>query len=213
MARHRGGQVIRIAFLIVAMTIGASLRAQTVSDHVDRISGERTIAYTADGSTDSTRPMVTFQAGFQGEVALPVIHMAFVAGDEGGGVPSARFGRCHGVEWFADGQSLQTAPASYRGRVVDGEMVEMIEQQVGVDWVSSVATAQAVRFRVCRDEYALSARDLEAFGRIAAKLRGASYSRSGERPAASPASAQPVVEYKGMNWRPQHPGTLFPKRK
>jgi hypothetical protein len=197
--------------LALALAIAAPASAQTVNETFDRISGERTIAYTADGSMDAARPVVTFEAGFTRDASRAVISLAFVSGGAEG-APAARFGACHGIDWAVDGRALAVAPASYRGRMVDGEMIEVIEQDVTLEWALAVANGQEVRYRVCRDEYAFTSRDIEAFGRIAAKLKSATMVSSATRavrPGAAPATE---VEYKGMNWRPKHPGSLFPAR-
>ena len=210
--RPPGGRLLRFALLTIALAGAAPVLARTVSDDTDRISGERTVAYTADGSSDLARPVFTFNASFVGETSSSAISLAFVSRSEGGGVPAPRFAACHGVEWWVDGKPLATAPASHRGRVIDGEMIEWIGQDVTTAWVASIGSAQAVRYRVCRDEYALTPGDINAFAVIAAKLKGATLSASTSRtdaPASAPASE---VKYEGMNWRPKNQGTMFPSR-
>lgn len=210
--RRPGGWLLRIALLAIALANAAPVCARTVSDDTDRISGERTIAYTADGSTDLTRPVFTFNADFVGETASSAINLAFVSRSEGRGAPAPRFAACHGIEWSVDGKPLATGTASHRGRVIDGEMIELIEQAVTPAWVAAIGNARAVRYRVCRDEYALTAGDIGAFAVIAAKLKGAAPSASASRadaPAPAPASE---VKYEGMNWRPKGQGTMFPSR-
>ncbi len=210
--RRPGGWLLRIALLAIALANTAPVCARTVSDDTDRISGERSIAYTADGSTDLARPVFTFNANFVGETASSAINLAFVSRSEGSGVPAPRFAACHGVEWLVDGKLLATTPASHRGRVIDGEMIELIGQNVTPAWVASIGSAQAVRYRVCRDEYALTPGDINAFGVIAAKLKGAVPAASvspTDAPAPAPASE---VKYEGMNWRPKGQGTMFPSR-
>jgi hypothetical protein len=198
--------------LAIALAGVAPVCARTVSDDTDRISGERSIAYTADGSTDLARPVFTFNASFVGEASSSAINLAFVSRSEAGGVPAPRFAACHGVDWLVDGKPLATAPASHRGRVIDGEMIELIGQDVTPAWVATIGSAQTVRYRVCRDEYAFTPGDINAFAVIAAKLKGAAPSASASRtgvPAQAPASE---VKYEGMNWRPKGQGTMFPSR-
>lgn len=178
--RHGDGGLKRSVLLLVALAVVLPVHAQTVGDVFDRITGERTVTYTADGSTDTTRPVVTFLATFEGEVSSSLINLAFVTADEGAGIAAPRFAGCHAIEWFVDGQPLTSAPASHRGRVLDGEMIEMIDQYVSTDWVLSIAAARAVRYRVCRNEYVFTSNDLQAFARIASKLKGASHSRSAD---------------------------------
>ena len=210
--RRPGGWWPRFVLLAIALAGVAPVCARTISDDTDRISGERSIAYTADGSTDLARPVFTLNASLVGEVSSSAINLAFVSRNEGGGAPAPRFAACHGVEWWVDGKPLATAPASHRGRVIDGEMIELIGQDVTPAWVASIGSAQAVRYRVCRDEYALTAGDINAFAVIAARLKGATSSASASRtgvPAPAPASE---VKYEGMNWRPKGQGTMFPSR-
>lgn len=211
--RHGDGGLKRAVLLLIALAVVPSLCAQTVNDVSDRITGERTVTYTADGSTDTTRPVLTFLASFQGEVASSLLSLAFVTADPGTGPPAPRFAGCHNIEWFVDGQPLPSAAASHRGRVVDGEMIEMIEQHVDVEWLLRIASSHAVRYRVCRNDYQLTGNDVQAFARVASKLKGASYSRS-TNPADVPAeSREPAVEYKGMQWRPKNQETMFPRRR
>ena len=202
-------------WLLVGVLLAAAVPAvaRNVNDQVDRITGARTITYAADGSTDLAQPVLTFQVQFEAETPSSMVSLAFVSQDEGSGVPAPRFARCHGIEWFADGQPVATAPASHQGRAVDGEMVELIDQEVATTWVLSIAAAGAVRYRVCRNDYTLTANDLGAFATIAAKLKGATYSRTGRAAPVENPAAQPVVDYQGMNWRPKNPDTMFPKRR
>ena len=198
---------MRIAFFAIALVIAAPVTAQTVNETFDRISGERTLAYTADGSMDTARPVFTFEAILVGDASSASIRLAFVSAN------APRFAACHDIAWFVDGRSLTAEPASYRGSVVDGEMIELIDQNVTPSWATAIANAQDARYRVCRNEYAFSARDIEAFGRIANKLNGAtltSATQAGD-PTPAPAAAKPV-DYKGMNWRPKNQQSLFPTR-
>jgi hypothetical protein len=203
---------MRIAFLAIALAITVPVRAQNVSEDFDRISGERTVAYTADGSMDTSMPVFTFEAVLIGDASSSTINLAFVSANEGSGVARPRFSACHGVDWWVDGRPLPSKPTSYQGKVVDGEMIELIGQNATPQWASAVGSAQDVRYRVCRNEYVLTHRDIEAFARIAAKLKGSAFSPSATRvdaPAAAPAKE---VEYKGMNWRPKNQQSMFPSR-
>lgn len=203
---------MRIASFAIALAVAAPVSAQTISENMDRISGERTVAYTADGSMDASMPVFTFEAILVGDASSSTINLAFVSADEGSGVAAPRFSACHDIDWRVDGRPLQAGLASYRGKVVDGEMIELIGQSVTPQWASAVGSAQDVRYRVCRNEYSFTHNDIEAFARIAAKLKGAMLSPSAaqaEAPAAAPAKQ---VEYKGMNWRPKHQQSLFPGR-
>lgn len=203
---------MRIALFAIALSIAAPAAAQNVSENFDRISGERTLAYTADGSMDTALPVFTFEAVFVGEGSSSTINLAFVSAGEGAGVPAPRFSACHNVEWFADGRPLPAGPASYRGKLVDGEMIELIGQTVSPEWASAIGSAQEVRYRVCRNEYSFTYNDIEAFARIAAKLKGATFSTSANRQGAPVAVPAKEVDYKGMNWRPKHQQSLFPGR-
>ncbi|MET0756084.1 MAG: hypothetical protein ABWY31_08210 [Pseudoxanthomonas sp.] len=217
--RCLGGPLMRFARIAIlcalAWATAAPARAQTVTEDYDRISGARTIAYTADGSMDASMPVVTFEASFVGEAGSAALTLAFVSGN--GGASGARFAACHEIDWRVDGRSLAIGRPTYRGRVVDGEMIELIVQEVDAAWASAIANAGDARYRVCRDEYAFTSRDIEAFGRIAAKLKSATGTTSSalsSAPAGEAASSSaPEVEYKGMNWRPKHQGSLFPSKK
>jgi hypothetical protein len=203
---------MRIAFFAIALAMAAPVSAQAVSESFDRISGERTIAYTADGSMDTSLPVLTFEAVLVGDASTSIINLAFVSASEGSEPSGPRFSACHHIDWLVDGRSLSAGPVSYRGKVVDGEMIELIDQTVTAQWASAVGGAQNVRYRVCRNEYVISSNDIEAFARIAAKLKGAVPSASATRAGASAPVPANAVEYKGMNWRPKHPQSLFPGR-
>jgi hypothetical protein len=204
---------MRIALLAIALAMAAPVCAQTVSDNLDRISGERTVAYTADGSMDTSMPVFTFEAILVGDASLSTISLAFVSVDEGSGASAPRFSACHDIDWRVDGQPLPAGPTSYRGKVVDGEMIELIGQDVTPQWASAVGSAQDVRYRVCRNEYAFTRSDIEAFARIAAKLKVAALSPSATRAGTPATTSAKEVEYKGMNWRPKNQQSLFPSRR
>ena len=91
-----------------------------------------------------------------------------------------------------------------------GELIELVMQDVTPAWVSAISAAQSVRYRVCRDEYALTAGDIQAFGMVAAKIRSAT--RSAYKPnstAPTTTSKVETVEYQGMKWRPTSKDSLF----
>lgn len=210
--RHRpGSRLTRLSLLLLAMLVQAlamPARAQAVSDKFDHGSGERRIVYTADGSRDTRKPVFTFNAHFVGQAVAMSVDVAFVSAGDGDAAPRSRFAGCHDIAWWIDGQPHATARAVHHGEVIDGDMVEMIDQEVSLEWVEAVAAAQSVRYRVCRDEYLFTAGDLRGFATVAAKLRNARMSSAlpGAPQDAAPAPAE--VEYKGMNWRPKHP-SLF----
>lgn len=199
---------MRIASFAIALAIAAPVSAQTVSENFDRISGERTVAYTADGSMDTSMPVFTFEAIFVGETSSSSINLAFVSSD----AAASRFSSCHDIVWSVDGRPLPAGPTSYRGKAVDGEMIELIGQSVTPQWASAVGSARDVRYRVCRNEYVFTHNDIEAFARIAAKLKGPVLSSSADRANAPADAPAKEVEYKGMNWRPKHQQSLFPAR-
>ena len=200
-----------LSMMLVALA-GTALpvAAQSVSDNFDRGSGERTIEYTADGSRDSSRPVLTFNANFSGDDSWSGVTLAFVSAGDEANAPRSRFSACHNIEWIVDGQPLVAGRASYQGSVIDGELIELVTQDVTPEWVSAISTAQSVRYRVCRDEYTLTAGDIQAFGMVAAKIRSAThatYKPNAERSAATTTVQQ--VEYQGMKWRPTSKDSLF----
>lgn len=208
--RRPGGWWPRVVLLAIALASVAPARARTVSDDTDRISGERTIAYIADGSRDLARPVFTFNASSVGGEFTSGVNLAFVSGGDGASPAGPRFAACHDIEWFVDGAPLAAGRASHRDRVIDGETIEMIDQEVTSSWVTAIGRAQTVRYRVCRDEFALSPNDIDAFSVIASKLTSPVISPAAPR--ASAPSSTNEVEYKGMNWRPKNQGTMFPSR-
>ena len=148
LAAKPGRILPRVALSLWALACVMPAVAQNVSDNFDRGRGERTISYTADGSRDMSRPVVT---------------LAFVSAGVGVGVPGARFAACHDIAWSVDGQPLATSPASHRASVMDGDLIEMLEQEVTAQWVEAISTARDVRYKACRNEYALTAGDIAAF--------------------------------------------------
>ena len=201
---------LALSVMLVALAgVAVPAAAQAVSDNFDRGSGERTIEYTADGSRDSRRPVLTFNANFSGDDSWSGVTLAFVSAGDETGAPRSRFAACHNVEWIVDGQSLPAGRASHQGSVIDGELIELVMQDVTPAWVSAISAAQSVRYRVCRDEYALTAGDIQAFGTVAAKLKSAT--RSAYKPNAGMPATTTVqeVEYQGMKWRPKSKDSLF----
>ena len=200
--RHVRGWQARVACCAVALAGAVPALAQNVSEEFDRIRGERTIAYTADGGMDLSRPVLTFQASFVGGASSMGIGLAFVSPGDGITRPASRFAACHDIAWMVDGQPLPAARASHRGNMVDGELIEQIDQDVTAQWVAALGNARNVRYRVCRNEYALTPGDINAFATITAKLRNAGHSSYVPAGATAPAPVQ-QVRYEGMNWRPR----------
>lgn len=200
--RHVRGWRVRVACCAVALMAAAPAWAQNVSEEFDRIRGERTIAYTADGGMDLSRPVLTFHAVVAQGAPSMGIGLAFVSPGDGTNRPASRFAACHDIAWLVDGQALPSARAMHRGSMVDGELIEQIDQDVTAQWVATLGRARNVRYRVCRDEYALTPGDIAAFATIAAKLRNAGHSAYVPGGVPAPAPSQPV-RYEGMNWRPR----------
>lgn len=197
-------------WMVVLAGITSPVVAQVVSDNFDRGSGERTIEYTADGSRDSRRPVLTFNANFIGDDAWSGVTLAFVSAGDDSYTPASRFAACHNVAWTVDGQPLAAGRATHQGSMIDGELIELVVQEVSPEWVSAISNAQSVRYRVCRDEYALTAGDIQAFGTLAAKIKSAT--RAAYKPGATaPTTTSKVdeVEYQGMKWRPTSKDSLF----
>ena len=197
--------------VLLAVLAGTALpvSGQTVGVNFDRGSGERTFEYTADGSRDTRRPVLTFNANFSGDDAWSGVTLAFVSAGDESGTPASRFAGCHDVAWTVDGQPLAASRASHQGNVIDGELIELVVQQVTPEWVAAISTAQSVRYRVCRDEYTLTTGDIQAFGMIAAKIKSATraaYKPNSQKPATTTVQQ---VEYQGMKWRPTSKDSLF----
>lgn len=216
---------MRLVFLMVAWACASPAGAQAINDQFDRISGERHIVYTADGSRDTRKPVFTFDAHFAGQAVSMGINMAYVTSAEGEAIPGPRFAGCHDIAWWVDGQPYETGPTSYGSELIDGDRIELIDQPVNAEWVAALGAAQSVRYRVCRDDHLLTSGDIRGFSMLSAKLKNAAMSAavtathtsatstsspSTSAPAARPGPAPSTeVEYQGMHWRPKHPSSPF----
>ena len=209
LAAKLGRILPRVALSLWALACVMPAVAQNVSDNFDRGRGERTISYTADGSRDMSRPVVTFNANFVGGDSSSVVTLAFVSAGDGVSVPGARFAACHDIAWNVDGQPLAASAASHRASVIDGELIELVEQDVTTQWVDAISNARSVRYRVCRDEYTLTAGDIAAFGMVAAKLRSAVQASYSPGTGVRANAATGEVGYEGMNWRPKSQASPF----
>lgn len=194
------------AALCVAVLAGAvPVAARNVSDNLDRAKGERTITYIADGSTDLAQPVFTFNASFVGDGQTSAISLAFVSGAEGAASPRPRFAGCHDVQWFVDGQPVAAGAVVYGGQIIDGEMVEWLDQEVSPQWAATLGGARTAHYRVCRNQYLLSPGDIQAFALIANKLKNAALVSGVSRGRAPTQAPAQKVDYQGMNWRPRNP--------
>ena len=204
-----GGLLSHVVVLLLALSAALPAVAQTVSDNFDRGRGERTISYTADGSRDISRPVFTYNASFAGGESFSAITLAFVSAGDGTTVPRARFAGCHDIAWYVDGQPLAASAASHRASAIDGELIELVEQDVTAQWVEAISAAHNVRYRVCRDEYTLTAGDIAAFGMVSAKLKTAVQSSYSPGTGQSSRPTTGEVGYEGMNWRPKSQASPF----
>ena len=209
MAARPGSRLPCAAWLLWALAFAMPAVAQNVSDNFDRGRGERTISYTADGSRDMSRPVFTFNANFAGGESSSSVTLAFVSAGDGSSMPRARFAGCHGIGWTVDGQPLAASAASHRASAIDGELIELVEQEVDSAWVGAISAAHDVRYRVCRDEYTLTAGDIAAFGTVAAKLRNAAQASYSPGAGVRAKAATGEVGYEGMNWRPKSQASPF----
>lgn len=198
-------RLVRVVVSVAVLASALPLAARSVSDTLDRAKGERTITYIADGSTDPTQPVFTFNASSAGDGQTSAISLAFVSAGEGSATPRPRFAGCHEVEWFADGQALTAGAVVYGGQIIDGEMVEWLDQEVSPQWAAALGSARAAHYRVCRNQYLLSPGDIQAFALISNKLKNAALVSGvvqGRPPTQAPVQK---VDYQGMNWRPRNP--------
>ena len=209
MTARQGSGLPRVALLLLALTSAVPALAQNVSDNFDRGRGERTISYTADGSRDISRPVFTFNAHFAGGESSSAVTRAFVSAGDGTSVPRARFAGCHDIGWNVDGQPLPASAASHRASAIDGELIELVEQEVSTQWVNAISAAHNVRYRVCRDEYTLTAGDIAAFGMVAAKLKNAAQASYAPGAGVRAKVDTGEVGYEGMNWRPKSQASPF----
>ena len=167
---------MRLVCLVITCGLAMPAGAQAVSDQFDRISGERHIVYTADGSRDTRQPVFTFDAHFAGQAVSMGINLAYVTSAEDEALPGPRFAGCHDIAWWVDGQPYAIGRASYRSELIDGDRIELIDQPVANEWVAALGAAQSVRYRVCRDDHLLTAGDIRGFSMLAAKLKNAAMS-------------------------------------
>ena len=209
MAACLGSVSSRVALLTLAVSFAVPATAQNVSDSFDRGRGERTISYTADGSRDVSQPVFTYNANFAGGESSSAVTLAFVSAGDGTSVPRARFAGCQDIGWNVDGQPLAASAASHRASVIDGELIELVEQDVTTQWVDAISNARSVRYRVCRDEYTLTAGDIAAFGMVAAKLRSAVQASYSPGTGVRAKAATGEVGCEGMNWRPKSQASPF----
>ena len=86
-----------------------------------------------------------------------------------------RYLRCQDMKWLADGEPVETLMTTWDGQVVRKDRytsgtLEYVTQLLSLDSFKQIASAQAVRYRVCGDEYELSPSELAAFADMVAQV-------------------------------------------
>lgn len=182
-------------FVVATFTIvtACSVYAQEVTDEVDRFTGVREITYKSSAKIQLGVPYVFASA--KTKDAVTVFNVTFLIGSFRGrnDVTGWKYLRCHRVNWLVDGTPLQTDETMHNGQVARGGVNEIIQQPLTLGQMQKLGSASTVEYRICNDEFQLSADEIAGIGLVAARASG------------QHVPAQQAQPSKGMQYRPKLP--------
>jgi hypothetical protein len=161
MDRKLGGLVLLFAM--------AAANAQ-VKDSVDRFTGKRELVYSSTDKLQLGKPHLIAAATVDGQsISSNLTFMVASVTDRPTGT-AWKYLRCHSMAWLVDGTPIQLGQVVHSGQVVRGGVNEVITQLVTVDQLQKLSAGKVVEYRICNDEYRLSAADMVGLGEMAAKI-------------------------------------------
>lgn len=154
--------------ILAILTLGlpGSALAQ-VTDENDRFTGERKIKYESQTKYPLGQPsrharIIVKGGSATGAATFIIGNMA----DRRTGT-AWKYLRCNRVDWLINGAPADFGEAIHSGQVVRGGVIEIISVPMSPDQIERIGSAATVEFRICNDEYQLSAEDIAGFRRVA----------------------------------------------
>ncbi len=153
---------MRIIAAVAAMGLmSLPLWAQAVSvkDETDRFTGLRSVSWSTVPSSPEAFTFNTYAYLPEGQSAKYLVEL-LTWGDEG------RYRRCNFVNWLVDGQRATDLEATYASSSAGSATIERFTINLDRKAIEKLATAKSVEYKVCGDEGAIRADDLEGLRQV-----------------------------------------------
>lgn len=169
----------------------ASAHGQTLTDEIDRFTGQRKIGYTSKEKMQFGVPHVSLFGQQGGKVNVNGVK--FMISPELGRYAiqsSMKYIGCRNIDWLLDGKPFELGVVVHNFQRFDSVLVEFVTQAATTEQLASIGNAQSVEFRICGTEGRFSATDIAAARELASRLGNAAPEQP---PALKP--AQPAMQY------------------
>lgn len=157
---------------VFSLVSACAANAQDVTDELDRFTGVREITYKSSSKIQLGVPYVFASAKIKDEVT--VFNVTFLVGSFRGrnDVSGWKYLRCHRVNWLVDGVPLEVGETKHDGQVTRGGVNEIIQQPLTLEQMKKLGSASSVEYRICNDEFRLSADEIAGIASVASRASG-----------------------------------------
>jgi len=161
---------MKLTSLALALVISSTAYAQTVTDEVDRFTGQRKIEYTNRQDKPAFGKPIPGFFIYQGG-STPNSGGRFMISPVPGryAVQSPQFVGCRSVDWLVDGAPTKLGMVVHDLKRFDRVLVEFLTQEASIEQLATIGSARHVEFRICGKEGELSREDIDAAREIAAR--------------------------------------------
>lgn len=155
--------MLKAIVVAVGLALSGSALGQAVEDSTDRFTGARLIKYMNPAPSTESQPRIAAAIQVKDSTQTASIAISTVAYSNRSGSSSWRYLRCHTLNWLVDGKPLVMGRVIHSGDTFRGGVTERIIQVLEVDQLRQLSSGTLVEYKLCNDEYQLTADDLVGF--------------------------------------------------
>lgn len=161
---------MRAAAALLALLVGAAdASAQSVTDKVDRFSGDRSVKYQGPDNFGQRQPKVSAAVFTKNRQNDGYILLA-VSTYSGSKISGWRYLECNRVNWLLDGKPFDLGTATHRGDATTTGTIEHLILHATPTQMGEIGRASSVEFRICTDEFSLTSDDIAGIRQVAEKF-------------------------------------------
>jgi hypothetical protein len=173
--------------LLLAFVLPCSVASAQVKDEYDRFEGSRKLTYESQAKVELGQPQPSLHVVVKDGKETIFLRFIVASASDRRAASSWKYLRCNDIDWLIDGAPVELGDVVHDGQAVRGGVIEILLQPATREQLQKIGSGQVVEYRICNDEYRLSAADVAGVQGIYQKLA------AGPAPA-TPAAAESPAE-------------------